>query len=137
MPSDSCPRCDRPVPDESRFCPQCGLALGEVVYRDDDEAKKSLVTQIGLVEETIARLEGEMKAVGAGAEERIQQAQLEVQPTQIETPRQPEVPEPYPPPGEADPPSQPEIPEPYPPPGELDPPAQPDVPEPFPPSEPE
>ena len=231
MPSGSCPRCERPVPDGSRFCPQCGLALGEAgdtvvdelpldesgpvpvhhvtarprlvglgerlleelrrrtgaaiapvrssttlameavkarsgaekellvlrhrlktstgeleqlfrtlgeaVYREDDEARKTLVTQIGLVEETIARLEGEMKAAVAGAEERIQQAQLEAQPTQIETPQQPEVPEPYPPPGEADPPSQPEIPEPYPPPGELDPPAQPDVPEPFPPGEPE
>jgi hypothetical protein len=41
-------------------------------------------------------------------------------PTQDPSP--PEIPEPYPPPGELDPPEQPVIPEPYPPPGELDPP---------------
>ena len=231
MPDTDCPRCERPVPEGSRFCPQCGLALdeagdtvvdqlpldetgpvpvhhvtarprlvglgerlleelrrraeaamepvrsgttlalealktrsgaekellvlrhrlkghagererlfrdlGEVVYRGDGEGKKSLEAKIAAVEDKISGLEDEMKSVVASAGERMQQVQLEVQPTQIETPQQPEVPEPYPPPGEADPPSQPEIPEPYPPPGELDPPAQPDIPEPFPPGEPE
>ena len=33
----------------------------------------------------------------------------------IEAPTQPNIPEPYPPPGEADPPAPPQIPEPYPP----------------------
>jgi hypothetical protein len=54
----------------------------------------------------------------------------------IEPPRQPDIPEPYPPPGELDPPTPPEIPEPYPPPGETDPPAPPQIPEPYPPTEP-
>jgi hypothetical protein len=44
----------------------------------------------------------------------------------------PQIPEPYPPPGELDPPQPPQIPEPYPPPGELDPPQPPQVPEPGP-----
>jgi hypothetical protein len=55
----------------------------------------------------------------------------------IETPRQPDIPEPYPPPGELDPPVPPDIPEPYPPPGETDPPAPPQIPEPYPPTEPQ
>src|SRR5215210_5065161 len=37
----------------------------------------------------------------------------------LEPPTQPDIPEPYPPPGELDPPSPPDIPEPYPPPGET------------------
>jgi hypothetical protein len=53
----------------------------------------------------------------------------------LEPPRQPDIPEPYPPPGELDPPSPPDIPEPYPPPGETEPPSPPQVPEPYPPSE--
>jgi hypothetical protein len=53
----------------------------------------------------------------------------------LEPPRQPDIPEPYPPPGELDPPSPPEIPEPYPPPGETEPPAPPEIPEPYPPRE--
>jgi hypothetical protein len=53
----------------------------------------------------------------------------------LEPPRQPDIPEPYPPPGELDPPSPPDIPEPYPPPGETDPPAPPQIPEPYPPTE--
>lgn len=93
---------------------------------------ESLRAEILALDESIAETEGEMHLIITRAEERVQQAQLEVQPTQIETP---DIPEPYPPPGETDPPQQPDIPEPYPPPGELDPPAQPDVPEPYPPGE--
>jgi hypothetical protein len=55
----------------------------------------------------------------------------------LEPPRQPDIPEPYPPPGELDPPTQPDIPEPYPPPGEPQPPAPPQIPEPYPPTEPQ
>jgi hypothetical protein len=55
----------------------------------------------------------------------------------LEPPRQPDIPEPYPPPGELDPPSHPDIPEPYPPPGETEPPAPPQVPEPYPGTEPQ
>jgi hypothetical protein len=53
----------------------------------------------------------------------------------IEPPRQPDIPEPYPPPGELDPPTPPDIPEPYPPPGETEPPVPPEIPEPYPPRE--
>ncbi|MBA3717950.1 MAG: hypothetical protein H0W87_06975 [Actinobacteria bacterium] len=53
----------------------------------------------------------------------------------LEPPRQPDIPEPYPPPGELDPPSPPDIPEPYPPPGETQPPPPPQIPEPYPPAE--
>ena len=54
----------------------------------------------------------------------------------LEPPSQPDIPEPYPPPGELDPPRHPDIPEPYPPPGETDPPAPPQIPEPYPGTEP-
>jgi hypothetical protein len=54
----------------------------------------------------------------------------------LEPPSQPDIPEPYPPPGELDPPTHPDIPEPYPPPGETDPPAPPQIPEPYPGTEP-
>lgn len=55
----------------------------------------------------------------------------------LDPPRQPDIPEPYPPPGELDPPQQPDIPEPYPPPGEPTPPAPPQIPEPYPPTDPQ
>jgi len=55
----------------------------------------------------------------------------------LDPPRQPDIPEPYPPPGELDPPQQPDIPEPYPPPGEPAPPAPPQIPEPYPPTDPQ
>jgi hypothetical protein len=51
----------------------------------------------------------------------------------IDLPTQPDLPEPYPPPGELDPPAPPQITEPYPPPDEADPPAPPQIPEPYPP----
>ncbi len=54
----------------------------------------------------------------------------------LEPPSRPDIPEPYPPPGELDPPAHPDIPEPYPPPGETDPPAPPQIPEPYPGTEP-
>ena len=54
----------------------------------------------------------------------------------LEPPRQPDIAEPYPPPGALDPPAHPDIPEPYPPPGETDPPAPPQIPEPYPGTEP-
>ena len=110
--------------------------LGDAVYREDDRATEDIRARIHALDESIEGMEKEMQAIVSKAQERVHEAKLEVQPTQIETPEQPEVPEPYPPPGETDPPRQPDIPEPYPPPGELDPPQQPDVPEPYPPPEP-
>jgi hypothetical protein len=55
----------------------------------------------------------------------------------LDPPQQPDIPEPYPPPGELDPPAQPDIPEPYPPPGETQPPPPPQIPEPYPGTEPQ
>jgi zinc ribbon protein len=106
--------------------------LGDAVYRGDEGATDNLRAEIGALDETMEETRGEMRAILEQAEASVRKTQLEVQPTQIQAPETPDVPEPYPPPGEVDPPQQPEIPEPYPPPGELDPPVPPDVPEPSP-----
>ena len=60
---------------------------------------------------------------------------LSVQPTLIEPPAQPNIPEPSPPPDEGTPPTPPLIPEPAPPPDEGTPPTPEPVPEPSPPDE--
>jgi len=106
--------------------------LGDAVYRDDSEATETLRAEIGALDESIEETRREMQVILEQAEASVRKTQLEVQPTQIQPPESPDIPEPYPPPGEVDPPQQPDIPEPYPPPGELDPPVPPDVPEPEP-----
>jgi zinc ribbon protein len=106
--------------------------LGAAVYRGDEEATDSLKGEIGALDESIEEAKKTMQVILEQAEASVRKAQLEVQPTQIQPPEAPDIPEPYPPPGEVDPPQQPDIPEPYPPPGELDPPVPPDVPEPSP-----
>lgn len=106
--------------------------LGEAVYRGDDGATESLKGEISALDESIEETRKAMQAILERAEASVRKAQLEVQPTQIQPPESPDVPEPYPPPGEVDPPQQPDVPEPYPPPGELDPPVPPDIPEPSP-----
>jgi len=111
--------------------------LGDAVYREDDEATETLKKEIGVLDEAIEETKGAMQTILEQAEARVRTTQMAVQPTQIQPPEQPDVPEPYPPPGEVDPPQYPDIPEPYPPPGELDPPVPPDVPEPYPPAEPD
>lgn len=107
--------------------------LGAAVYRGDEQATERVKTEIRLVDESMEETRKMMEEIPEQAEERVRATRLEVQQTQIV---QPEVPEPYPPPGEADPPQQPDVPEPYPPPGELDPPVPPDLPEPSPEREP-
>ena len=106
--------------------------LGEAVYTGDEEATETLKGDIGALDDSMAETRREMQAILEQAEASVRKTQLEVQPTQIQPPESPDIPEPYPPPGEVDPPQQPDIPEPYPPPGELDPPVPPDVPEPSP-----
>ena len=107
--------------------------LGAAVYRGDEEATERVKTEVRLVDESMEETRKTMEEIPKQAEERVRTTRLEVQQTQIV---HPEVPEPYPPPGEVDPPQHPDVPEPYPPPGELDPPVPPDLPEPAPEREP-
>jgi hypothetical protein len=97
------------------------------VYREDEQATETAREQVKELDELARRREAEMEAVVAGAQERIQQRRLEVQPTEmVELPDQPA------PPGEGDPSGPVRIPEPYPPPDEGTPPAPAVIPEPGP-----
>jgi hypothetical protein len=91
---------------------ECAPALGEAVYADDESAAESARSRMAELDGSISAKEGEMEQVATGAVERIHQAQLQVQPTLIETPEPPAPPEPYPPPTE--PPAPVPIPEPSP-----------------------
>jgi hypothetical protein len=101
-------------------------SLGEGVYADDQNSSQSARKRMSELDELIAAKEGEMEQTAAGAMERIQRAQLQVQPTQVEMPEP--VPEPYPP--ATDPPGPARIPEPMPEPSQ--PPAPVPIPEPSP-----
>jgi hypothetical protein len=78
---------------------ECARVLGEAVYADDEEGSESARSRMAELDGLIAAKEEEMEQTAAGAMERIQRAQLHVQPTQIETPQP--VPEPYPEPSPA------------------------------------
>lgn len=100
--------------------------LGEAVYADDEEGTKTAREQLAELDGLVSAKGEEMERTAADAMERIQRAQLQVQPTQIEPPAPP--PEPFP---EPSPPPQPvPVPEPTPEPSEPPGPAQ--VPEPTP-----
>lgn len=101
-------------------------ALGEAVYAEDEEGTESARSRVAELDGLVAAKEDEMEQTAAGAMERIQRAQLQVQPTQIETPQP--VPEPFPEPSPA--PQPVPIPEPGPEPSE--PPGPTVVPEPSP-----
>jgi hypothetical protein len=73
---------------------ECARVLGEAVYADDEEGTESARSRMAELDGVIAAKEEEMEQTARGAMERIQRAQLQVQPTQIETPQP--VPEPYP-----------------------------------------
>jgi hypothetical protein len=98
--------------------------LGEAVYRGDEQATETARAQVEELDARVARRESEMQAVVAGAQERIQQSKLSVQPTEmVEVPVEPGeddprgpvvIPEPYPPPDEGNPPEPAIIPEPGP-----------------------
>ncbi len=105
---------------------ECARALGEAVYADDGEGTEAARAQMAELDELIASKEEEMEQTAADATERIQRAQLQVQPTQIEPPTP--VPEPYPEPSPA--PEPVPVPEPTPEPSE--PPGPTRVPEPGP-----
>ncbi|HEY7019367.1 MAG TPA: zinc ribbon domain-containing protein [Gaiellaceae bacterium] len=100
--------------------------LGESVYAGDDQGTETARARMAELDGLITAKEEEMEQTAAGAMERIQRAQLQVQPTQIETPTPP--PEPFP---EPSPPPQP-VPVPEPTPEPSEPPGPAHVPEPGP-----
>jgi hypothetical protein len=93
---------------------EAARALGEAVYggaEDEIEAGRNRMSEL---DQAVADKEGEMTRVAAAANERIQRAQLQVQPTEVVEP--PDVPEPMPAPSE--PPQPVIVPEPSPVPSE-------------------
>jgi hypothetical protein len=86
-------------------------ALGEAVYAGDTETSESARARMAELDGLIAAKEDEMQQTAASAMERLELAQLQVQPTMIEAPEPPS-PEPFPSPSE--PPAPVPIPEPGP-----------------------
>ena len=74
---------------------ECARVFGEAVYADDSEASETARERLAELDGLIAAKEEAMEQTASGAVERLQRAQLQVQPTQIETPEPPS-PEPYP-----------------------------------------
>jgi hypothetical protein len=85
-------------------------ALGEAVYGGDEKAAANGRNRMGELDRALAEKEAEMTRVATEANERIQRAQLQVQPTAVVEP--PQVPEPSPVPSE--PPGPVTVPEPMP-----------------------
>lgn len=71
-------------------------ALGEAVYAGDKADTKAARARMEELDGLITAKEEEMQQTAAGAMERIQHAQLQVQPTEIETPEPEPFPEPVP-----------------------------------------
>jgi hypothetical protein len=105
---------------------ECARVLGEAVYAGDEEGTETARERMTELDGLVSAKEEEMERTAADAMERIQRAQLQVQPTQIEPPAP--SPDPFP---EPSPPPQPvPVPEPMPEPSEPPGPAH--VPEPTP-----
>lgn len=85
-------------------------ALGEAVYGGDEKAAANGRNRMGELERALAEREAEMTRVATEANERIQRAQLQAQPTAVVEP--PNIPEPSPVPSE--PPQPVTVPEPTP-----------------------
>jgi hypothetical protein len=80
---------------------ECARVFGEAVYADDPEASETARVRMEELDGLIAAKEEAMEQTASGAVERLQRAQLQVQPTQVETPEPPSpepMPEPTPPP---------------------------------------
>jgi zinc ribbon protein len=105
---------------------ECARLLGEAVYAGDEEGTKRAREQMKELDGRVSAKEEEMERTAADAMERIQRAQLQVQPTQIEPPAP--SPDPFP---EPSPPPQP-VPVPEPTPEPSEPPGPAHVPEPTP-----
>jgi hypothetical protein len=93
---------------------EAARALGEAVYRGAEDEVEDARNRMSELDVALADKESEMTTVTAAANERIQRAQLQVQPTAIVEP--PQVPEPMPAPSE--PPQPVTVPEPSPVPSE-------------------
>jgi outer membrane biosynthesis protein TonB len=100
--------------------------LGEAVYARDEEQTEAARQRLSELDGLVSAKEEEMERTAADATERIQRAQLQVQPTQIEPPQP--APEPFP---EPSPPPQP-VPVPEPTPEPSEPPGPAHIPEPTP-----
>lgn len=105
---------------------ECARALGEAVYAGDEEGTTTARDRMAELDGLVSAKEEEMERTATDAMDRIQRAQLQVQPTQIEPPAP--VPEPFP---EPSPPPQP-VPVPEPTPEPSEPPGPAHVPEPTP-----
>ena len=95
-------------------------ALGDAVWRNDAAAERDARQRLGDLDQEEKRVEEELEARLAGADERIRKARLPVQETLMVAPNEPSAP--YPPPDEGNPPQPAQVPEPYPPPDEATPP---------------
>jgi hypothetical protein len=89
---------------------EAARALGEAVYGGAEDEVESARQRMSELDQALADKESEMTTVAATANERIQRAQLQVQPTAVVEP--PQIPEPMPVPSE--PPQPVTIPEPSP-----------------------
>jgi chorismate mutase len=105
---------------------ECARALGEAVYAGDEGGTSTARERMAELDGLVSAKEEEMERTAADAMERIQRAQLQVQPTEIEPP----VPAPEPFPEPSQPPQPVPVPEPTPAPSEPSGPAY--VPEPTP-----
>jgi hypothetical protein len=105
---------------------ECARLLGEAVYAGDEEGTETARGQMAELDGLVSAKEEEMERTAADAMERIQRAQLQVQPTQVEPPAP--SPDPFP---EPSPPPQP-VPVPEPTPEPSEPPGPAHVPEPTP-----
>lgn len=105
---------------------ECARVLGEAVYAGDEEGTETARGRMAELDGLVSAKEEEMERTAADAMERIQRAQLQVQPTQVEPPAP--SPDPFP---EPSPPPQP-VPVPEPTPEPSEPPGPAHVPEPTP-----
>ena len=65
---------------------ECARALGEAVYAGDEEGTETARGRMAELDGLVSAKEEEMERTAADAMERIQRAQLQVQPTQVEPP---------------------------------------------------
>jgi zinc-ribbon domain len=93
---------------------EAARTLGEAVYRGADDQAEAARNRMSEIDQGLADKETQMRTVAAAANQRIQRAQLQVQPTAIVEP--PQIPEPMPVPSE--PPQPVTVPEPSPVPSE-------------------
>ncbi len=100
--------------------------LGAAVYAEDHPETERVRSELHALDRHLHTLESAMANVAAGAHERIENARLAVQPTEMV-----EIPEPYPPPDEGNLPGPVIVPEPSPPPDEITPPQPDPVPTPL------